>query len=858
MVTNVDELPRDDAEVLVLANSDPRRVLDAAAADPGAPSVTGWRAVAIAHRVLGHLDEALAATATGVERALASDDRRGAALCRLTAAPMLAQLGEVAGAFAALDDAEQVLHGVDRAEVHFQRGGVLGLVADYRPARREYTMALAAFRRAGLVAWTADTLMNRGLMSAYLGATRAARSDLATAAELFDAEGDRIGAGAAIHNLALAALIAGEPLRALADFERADERLSAAGFPVELFHADLCAALLAVGLRGDAIDVATAGVAALEAAGNDLEAATQRLVLATALAHGGDVERARSHVEAARTAFVAQGQGHRARRAELARWSIELASGADPAEVGDRVEELCGRFALTGHEEWHGAALLVAVDAALARGDLEAAAAALGRHRRTSPPFTQLVRRCALQAEVVRRRGRPGEALRAARRGLRLVERERDRATTMELHDSLSDHLVALGRIGVGCLVASQRHRDALVFAERIARVREEAVDASAEVGGAPSASATLVEHRAVTRAIEEAENERRDPTPLVRRRRELRRAVRAERARRDRGRRGTTGSIVALPGTATVRRFAVDGSSLWALDLVGGRVSGRPLGDLDEIEAACRELTFRARRALFGRTGDAALHGVAAEVDELLGHPGELGGDDGVVHLVVDSAIPMIPFSMLPSLRSTAWAHSVQASARPGPDRSGASGSVVLVAGPDLDSAEREIDALASLHPRARVLTGPDATCGAVLAALDGAELVHVAAHSSLNTDNPMFSSLSLADGALTVHEMGHLVRPASTVVLASCESATSVAVGTSSIGLTNSLLRFGIGSVVGSACEIPDSEATAGVHRRLHERDLQDLPRALRDVRTDPSLGHDEGLVARVLIPATLAPRG
>ena len=845
----LDELA--DAELVELANRDPQRVLDAV--PPERRTTAGRaRAVAVALRVLGRLDEALTTAERGVELAT---DAREAARCRLTAAPALAQLGRVDDALAALDAAEPALSGVERAEVRFQRGGVLGLVAEHRRARREFSAALGAFRRAGLAAWEADALMNRGLVAGYLGATSAARADLTAAADAFDRLGDEIGAGAALHNLALASLIAGEPVRSLGEFDEAHRRLADAGFPIELHAADHCEALLAVGLRHEAVELATAGVEALEAAGGSLEAATQRLVLAGALAHVGELDGARRHADEARAAFLAQGQEHRSLRAEVVRGGFDLGAGVAPRDVADRAEAAAERFGAAGLGEWRGEALLALARAALADGDAERGAAALSAHRRLAPPFPQLVERSRLDAELAVRRGDLGRSLRSARAGVRLVERERGLAASVELDDSLSDHVVALGCLGVGGLLATGRAREALRFAERASWLREEAPT------GAVAVPASLVEHRAVRRAIEEAENERRDAAPLRRRERALRRAIRAERSRRRAADGGRRVGDVELPAGATGRRYVVDGTGLRALDLVDGRVRATATCSLDELEACCRELTFRARRALAGRGGGrGALDAVADDVDRALGRPGDVGDRSTLLHLALDASVPTVPLGLLPSLRDRAWVHVARlAASDAGPAhgaRPASPGPVVLVAGPDLDTAEAEVDLLARRHPGARALVGAAATCSAVVEAIDGASLVHVAAHSALNTQNPMFSSITLADGDLTVHQLAHVRRAPSTVVLASCESATAVAVGATSIGLSSSLLRLGIARVVGTACEIPDLDVTSRVQRRLHDHDLAEHADALRAVRADPELDDDERLVAACLVPAALAP--
>ena len=81
-----------------------------------------------------------------------------------------------------------------------------------------------------------------------------------------------------------------------------------------------------------------------------------------------------------------------------------------------------------------------------------------------------------------------------------------------------------------------------------------------------------------------------------------------------------------------------------------------------------------------------------------------------------------------------------------------------MLVAGPGLPEAEEEIATLQRRHPEATVLTGAHATVATVADALDGANSAHIAAHGRFRDDNPQFSSLQLADGALTVYDLERL----------------------------------------------------------------------------------------------------
>jgi CHAT domain-containing protein len=115
-------------------------------------------------------------------------------------------------------------------------------------------------------------------------------------------------------------------------------------------------------------------------------------------------------------------------------------------------------------------------------------------------------------------------------------------------------------------------------------------------------------------------------------------------------------------------------------------------------------------------------------------------------------------------------------------------------------------------------VLTGGGATVAATLAALDGAGQAHLAAHGRFRADNPLFSSLELHDGALTVFDLERLRRAPRRLLLTACDAGLSaVRPGDEVMGLVATLLELGTATVIASVLPVPDrAVADAGV--RLH----------------------------------------
>ena len=95
------------------------------------------------------------------------------------------------------------------------------------------------------------------------------------------------------------------------------------------------------------------------------------------------------------------------------------------------------------------------------------------------------------------------------------------------------------------------------------------------------------------------------------------------------------------------------------------------------------------------------------------------------------------VPWGLMPALRDRATAVAPSASAwlrarraaRPEEEQ------VVLVGGPRLVTGDAEVRHLAAQYPDAVVLAGGSATAEQVMAAIDGAWLVHVAAHGTFRS---------------------------------------------------------------------------------------------------------------------------
>jgi CHAT domain-containing protein len=120
------------------------------------------------------------------------------------------------------------------------------------------------------------------------------------------------------------------------------------------------------------------------------------------------------------------------------------------------------------------------------------------------------------------------------------------------------------------------------------------------------------------------------------------------------------------------------------------------------------------------------------------------------------------------------------------------------------------EIRALAPLFQESVALLDSDATLGALRERARGADVLHLACHGQFRPDSPLFSSLRLGDGWMTVRDAYTLQLGAGLVTLSACETGVSaVAPGDELIGLVRGFFYAGAPSLLLSLWTV-DDEAT------------------------------------------------
>ena len=91
----------------------------------------------------------------------------------------------------------------------------------------------------------------------------------------------------------------------------------------------------------------------------------------------------------------------------------------------------------------------------------------------------------------------------------------------------------------------------------------------------------------------------------------------------------------------------------------------------------------------------------------------------------------------------------------------------------------------------RGALLHGDRAVVADVATAMRGADVAHLVCHGRFSSDNPMFSSLLMADGPMFVYDLERLTPPPKVIVLSSCHAGShATPAGREVLGLTASLL--------------------------------------------------------------------
>jgi hypothetical protein len=751
-------------------------------------------------------------------------------------------LGRTGYGLSLLDRAENLAAAGDRGVLLLQRGLVymrIGREADAVGVLGDAVAQLTG--KPDESANLATALLNRSFAYLTLVRVNQARADLVWCLRIAGGAGHVLIAAKARHNLGYCDLLAGDIPAALQLFDAAAGayRLSAPGFLLVL-ATDKASALLAAGLASDAARELDEAMATSRRQRLDqyLYLAEAQLTRAQAALAAGELAAARRWAAAAGRRFRQRGNLTWAGVAELTRLHARSLGSGPRAAIAAEARGLAARLRECGLAHDADLAELLAARALIAAGQPEEAGRILDAAPRQGggvPLADRLLRRLA-RAELAERTGRPGVALAELRAGLGLVQARRGRLGSVDLQTGTGALGADLAAAGLRLALRSGSAPAAFAWLERSRaqafRVRPVRPPAD------PQAAAVLAELRQLTRRIREAELAgQRDPA-MAGRQAELRREIREHDWKAaglgEADAPASLGEVsAALAESGQTLVGIVPGAAGMTAVVVGrGRARLIRLGGFEVAAEAARKLSADLD-TLAGRRLPARLETVIRESARrqaamltagILEPLRPLLGDGGVVFVPAGSlagvpwgALPELsgrPVTVCPSASSwlAAWR---RGQALP---LAGAGGPPLLVAGPDLEHAAREVTEIARCYPGGRPLLGEAATVGAVLRALDGAPLAHLAAHGHHDQENFLFSQVDLADGPLMAYDIQQLVAAPRHVVLSSCDvGRTVVRPGEEILGFTAALLYTGTATVTASVTRVGD-EAAVGTMTAYH----------------------------------------
>ena len=451
---------------------------------------------------------------------------------------------------------------------------------------------------------------------------------------------------------------------------------------------------------------------------------------------------------------------------------------------------------------------------------------------RAVTPIDHRMQRRLVLAELAVAKGNRRTALLHARKGLDELGQVRDQLGGLELVSATAVHGRELGELAIRLALESNDARQLFVWLERT-RAQTYRYEPLENVDN-PELAERIVEVRGLGRDLMRAGL---DGRPTAELRSKLAKAQReanrlgwhAQRWGRPRPMAGI-GEIVTELGDRAMVSFVVCGGQIVAVVIAGGEVRMVRLGGANEALESAQKLHFDLNALApdylqppLVQVIGASARKQAEALDTLLIKPLiHLIGERELV-VVPTGTLYAVPWGVIPSLHgrpvvtapsATAWLAASQAD-MPRADR------VLLVRGPSLQFADGELDRLAAHHEKATVLSGDDATAAEVLAHLDGADLVHVAAHGEHENENALFSRLELVDGPLFAHELGRLRKPPAHVVLAACSLALNrIRPGDEALGFAGAMLAGGTRTVVAAASKVGDEASAAAMadyHRAL-----------------------------------------
>jgi tetratricopeptide (TPR) repeat protein len=767
----------------------------------------------------------------------------------------LVYAGRTTAGLSTFDRALQQSRGAQKGRVLHRRSIALLAIGRDAEALDDARRAVAVLRRTSDTLWTARAVGHRGLMYHTMGFPARADADIAAAERLFAETSQVLESIYMVHNRALIAYSINDIPAALSYFAEAAARYEPLHVLVPDLTIDRCAVLLAAGLAGDALAEADGTVREIERFhGQSTKKAELLLVAATCALAAAQPQTALDRAQAANRMYRSQHNIWRLARTRLVLVQAKVAVGPVTAQLFRGADRAAAQLEEIGSSD--------AVQAHLVAGRV---ALELGRHTDADRHFHAAAASRRRGPAMSRASGWLGEALwaqaaghsrrlfSACRRGLEVLDEHRFTLGASELRAQATAHGSELAVLAQRQAARSRRPRLLLTWSERW-RATALAVPPVRPLADA-ELKAGLAALRGVVWRLDQARREdapgisgQQEEARLDRERQRLEGVVRAC-ALRARGIADQRPGVVSIPrlldalGAAHLIEIVDIDGILHVLVCGAGKVRQFTAGRTTDAVQAAHFARFALRRLARSRPGDdldsalAILKATGPKLQAALLGPACRYLGDGPVVIVPPGRLHAIPWALLPALddRVVSVAPSAGAWMRMRTARPPGRRHVALTRGPGLTTDGAEVPAVAQLYDDVTVLSDGDATTAQVLNSLDGAWLAHIAAHGTFRTDSPLFSSLRMHDGPLTVYDFEQLRRAPYRLVLSSCDSGMLAPAGADELlGLASSLLPLGTAGIIASIVPLNDYAVVPimlNVHRHL--RAGQTLAESMHSVR-------------------------
>jgi tetratricopeptide (TPR) repeat protein len=854
--------PQDLDHLLALALSRPHEALANARSllSDGAPpavAAVAHQTAAVVLRDFGDIDEALDEFRAAIRSARRVGDQEREADVRAAYGVALVMAGRPSTGLARIDQAAAGASGTAAGRIQVRKAHALLLLGRSSEMLHASQRAVTLLRGSGDLVWQARARVHRAKAYLVAGAITRAEADFESSEEMFLRAGQQLEYASALYERGTTVFARGDLPTALALLDKAQQVVDELGVFEPELHVTQVEVLLAAQLHHDALRVADDAVSrCVQLHGSAARRAELLLAAGLAASAGRDPVRAASRSQEALRMFRRQRRTWWAARAEL----VLLESRYDTGDLSVALLRAAGRLAgvLESIEDARAPeARLLAGRIALARGRTGTAvhhlrAAATRRSRDVSTRTTGWLARALLaQAE-----GRHRDLLAACARGLDVVDTHLGSLGASELRAQATAQGADLARLALRQVARTGDPGRLLLWSERWRAIALAVPPVRLEVE--PELTRDLAALRLLTSrlrdggpAVPALAREQRRLEQAVRRRALHQPASRTERAHPLR----IADLRSALGDTELVELTDVDGQR-FAVVLSGERAPVlHRIGPTDVARRSLDHALFALHRE-GSRRGDLHLdlRSIGTRLQEAVLGPVVDALTSPTVVIVPTGSLHAVPWALMPGLAGRAvtvvpsaviWLRGRQAAPQPRT-------RVVLVGGPHLSTGAGEVRRLAERYPDAMVLADGDATCDRVLAAMDGASLVHVAAHGTFRADSPLLSSLELDDGPLTVYDLERLDRAPDRVVLSSCSSAVGASAGADELlGVTSALMALGARGVVASVVPVDDPGSVPfmlALHELMTTLPLgQALAEARDCVRDDP--------VARIVAESFIA---